>query len=147
MSRLLAVLATVLAGGLVGMQAPINSVLGKRIGTLAAASVSFAVGLAALAALTVLIGGGFGRFGEIRGLPWYYLIGGLLGAVYVTCVLLSVRTIGAGGVAAATIVGQLTMSVLLDRFGLFGLPQRPLDITRLAGVALLVAGTALVVRS
>ncbi|SEH14023.1 DMT family transporter [Thermoleophilum album] len=146
MSRLLAVLATVLAGGLVGMQAPINSVLGKRIGTLAAASVSFAVGLAALAALTVLIGGGFGRLGEIRGLPWYYLIGGLLGAVYVTCVLLSVRTIGAGGVAAATIVGQLTMSVLLDRFGLLGLPQRPLDITRLAGVALLVAGTALVVR-
>ena len=39
---------------------------------------------------------------------WYYLIGGLLGAAYVTTVLLTVRTLGAGGVTAATVAGQLT---------------------------------------
>jgi len=146
-SKLVAVAATVVAGGLVGLQAPINSVLGRRVGALAAASVSFAIGLVALCVLTLLVGGGFGRLGAVRGLPWYYLIGGLLGAVYVTCVLISVRTIGAGGVAAATIAGQLAMSVLVDRLGLFGLEQRPLDLARVAGVALLLAGTVLVVRS
>ena len=138
--------ATVVAGGLVGMQAPINSVLGRAVGTFAAASVSFGIGLAVLVAITVVAGGGFGDLGEIGKLPWYYLLGGLLGAAYVTTVLLTVRTIGAGGVAAATIAGQLTMSVILDRVGAFGLEERGLDTTRIVGVALLAAGTFLVVR-
>ena len=138
-------LATVVAGGLVGMQAPINSMLGKSVGTFAAASVSFGVGLAVLVAIT-LVAGGFGDVGEAGKLPWYYLTGGLLGAAYVTTVLLTVRTIGAGGVAAATIAGQLTMSVLLDRAGVLGLEERGLDAGRIVGIALLAAGTFLVVR-
>jgi transporter family-2 protein len=142
----LAALATVTAGGLVGMQAPINSMLGKSIGTLAAASVSFAIGLAVLVAITVVAGGGFGDLGKAGDLPWYYLTGGLLGAAYVTTVLVSVRTLGAGGVAGATIAGQLTMSVLLDRTGSLGLPERGLTAPRLIGVALLAVGTFLVVR-
>ena len=71
-------------------------------------------------------GEGFGQLGEVGGLSWYYLIGGLLGAVYVTTVLITVRTLGAGGVTAATIAGQLTMSVVLDRLGILGLAQRGL---------------------
>ena len=138
--------ATLVAGGLVGMQAPINSMLGKSVGTFAAASVSFAIGLAVLVAITLVLGGGFGDVGEAGKLPWYYLTGGLLGAAYVTTVLLTVRTLGAGGVAAATIAGQLTMSVLLDRAGFLGLEQRGLDAARVVGIALLEAGTFLIVR-
>ncbi|MFL5868021.1 MAG: DMT family transporter [Thermoleophilaceae bacterium] len=142
----LAASATVVAGGLVGMQAPINSMLGKSIGTFAAASVSFAIGLAVLVAITVVAGSGFGDIGKAGDLNWYYLTGGVLGAVYVTTVLLSVRTLGAGGVAGATIAGQLTMSVLLDRTGALGLPERGLTSPRLIGIALLAVGTFLIVR-
>jgi transporter family-2 protein len=142
----LAVLATITAGGLVGMQAPINSVLGKSIGTFAAASVSFAIGLVVLMAITVVAGGGFGDVGKAGALSWVYLTGGLLGAAYVTTVLVSVRTLGAGGVAAATIAGQLAMSVLLDRTGALGLPERGLTAPRMIGLVLLAVGTFLVVR-
>jgi transporter family-2 protein len=145
-STVLAAAATVVAGGLVGMQAPINSVLGKSIGTFAAASVSFAIGLAVLVAITVTAGSGFGDIGKAGDLQWQYLTGGLLGAAYVTTVLVSVRTLGAGGVAGATIAGQLTMSVLLDRTGALGLPERGLTAPRLVGVVLLAIGTVLVVR-
>ena len=145
-STLLAAAATVVAGGLVGMQAPINSVLGKSIGTFAAASVSFAIGLAVLVAITLVAGGGFGEVGKAGDLQWYYLTGGLLGAIYVTTVLVAVRTLGAGGVAAATIGGQLTASVILDRTGALGLPERGLTAPRLIGVVLLAAGTFLIVR-
>ncbi len=145
MDRWVPVLATVVAGGLVGMQAPINSVLGNSVGTFAAASVSFAVGLAVLVAITI-VAGSFGDVGEAGKLPWYYLTGGLLGAAYVTTVLLTVRTIGAGGVAAATIAGQLTMSVLLDRAGVLGLDEHGLTLPRLTGIAFLAAGTFLIVR-
>ena len=147
MEKWLPLLATVVAGGLVGMQAPINSILGKQVGTFAAASVSFAVGLAVLVAITLVLGEGFGQVGEARHLSWYYLTGGLLGAAYVTTVLLSVRTLGAGGVASATIAGQLTMSVMLDRLGAFGLEERALTAPRVLGIALLALGTVLVVRS
>jgi transporter family-2 protein len=141
----LAVLATVFAGGLIALQAPINSTLGKAVGNLPAASVSFAVGLATLVGITLLVGGGFGDLGNAGDLTWYYLIGGVLGAVYVTTALIAVRTLGAGGVTAATISGQLTLSVVLDRLGVLGLAERSLSPARLLGVALLAAGTFLVV--
>jgi bacterial/archaeal transporter family-2 protein len=143
MDRGLAVLLTAAAGGLIALQAPINSGLGKATGGLPAALVSFAVGTAALAAIVVLSGkaGGLGSAFEVN---WYYLAGGLLGAVYVTNALIA--AIGAGGVAAATVAGQLTASVAIDRLGLFGLDQVPLSPERLLGVALLMAGTFLVIR-
>jgi transporter family-2 protein len=141
-----AVLITAFAGGLVAMQAPINAHLSRAVGTLPAASISFAIGLVALLSITVLAGGGFGRVGEVGGLSWYYLIGGLLGAVYVTTVLISVKTLGAGGVTAATIAGQLALSVVLDRFGALGLDERAITWDKLLGIGLLAAGTLLVVR-
>ena len=145
-STAVAVGATVVAGSLVALQAPINSKLGKAVGTFTAASVSFAIGLAVLVTITLVFGEGFGKIGEAFHIPWYYLLGGVLGAVYVTTVLLSVREIGAGSVAAATIAGQLTMSVVIDRLGILGLPQRALTFPRILGIALLAAGVLLIVR-
>ena len=60
--------------------------------------------------------------------------------------LIAVTAIGAGGVAAATVTGQLTASVAIDRLGLFGLDQVALSPERLVGVVLLLAGTVLIVR-
>ena len=145
MDRGVAVIVTAVVGGLIALQAPINSTLGKSVGTFAAASISFVIGTLALLALTAL-SGGFGEVGEARNLSWYYLTGGLLGAAYVTVVLLTVRELGAGGVTAATIAGQLTASVVIDRLGLLGLTEKPVSLDRIIGVALLAAGTFLLVR-
>jgi transporter family-2 protein len=140
-----AVVLTAAVGGLIALQAPINSVLGKAVGTWQAATVSFAIGTVVLVAIA-LIAGGFGELGEARHLSWYYLTGGLLGAAYVTSVLVTVRTLGAGGVTAATIAGQLTMAVVVDQLGILGVAKHPLNATRVAGVVLLGLGTFLVVR-
>ena len=145
MDRGAAVLLTACAGGLIALQAPINAGLGKSTGGLPAALVSFAVGSVALAVIVVLSGKA-GGLSSTFDVSWYYLLGGLLGAVYVTNALIAVSTIGAGGVAAATITGQLTASVAIDRLGLFGLDQVPLTPERMVGIALLLAGTVLVVR-
>lgn len=146
MDRWVAVAAMVAAGGLVAMQAPINSVLGKSVGTFAAASVSFAVGLVVLVAITALFAGGFGEVGAAADLRWYYLTGGLLGAAYVTTVLVAVRALGVGGVTAATITGQLTLAVVIDRLGWFGIEKQGFTVQRVLGIALLALGTFLVVR-
>ena len=145
MDRGLAVLLTACAGGLIALQAPINAGLGKATGSLPAAFVSFLVGTVALGAIVVLSGKA-GGLSSTFDVSWYYLLGGFLGALYVTNALIAVSAIGAGGVAAATIAGQLTASVAIDRFGLFGLDQVALSPERVIGVALLIAGTVLVIR-
>ncbi len=140
-----AVLLTACAGSLVAMQAPINGALGKAAGSFAAATISFMIGTAALVGITLMSGQNvnLGAAGDLR---WYYLTGGVLGAAYVTTVLLSVRELGAGGVAAALIAGQLTASVVLDRLGALGLEERAITWEKVLGIGLLALGTLLVVR-
>ena len=146
MDRTTAVIAVVGAGCLVGAQAPINGTLGQTIGRLPAATVSFTVGLVVLIAVTAVAGGGFGGLSNISGVPWWGLLGGAFGAVYVTAALTAVGTLGAGGVTGATIGGQLAASVIIDRFGLFGVDRQPITALKLVGIALLAAGVFLIVR-
>jgi transporter family-2 protein len=145
-SRGLAVIVGIGAGCLVGMQAPINSRLGKTVGSLQAASFSFLVGTAVLLLIAAFVRGGLGSLGQVGKVPWWALIGGLLGAVYVTVALIAVRTLGASGLTAVVISGQLVISVAIDRFGLLGVASRPITAERVLGLVLLAAGVVLVVR-
>jgi len=143
MSRLLAVLATFAVGALVAFQPPVNSELGKRTSVVAAAFISTALASIALGVLAVVLGEA-GHVRRIPHIPAGYLTGGLLGAALISVSLVTVRTLGAGGVVAATLSGQLIVSAILDRFGLLGLDRVGLTPARLLGFALLLGGTALV---
>ena len=132
-------------GVLIALQAPVNAGLAKETGSLPAAVVSFLVGTLILVAL-MAVSGKTGGLSSTFDVSWYYLAGGFLGAAYVFTVLVTVTSIGAGGVAAATITGQLTASVIIDRLGILGLEETSLSAARIAGVALLLAGTYLIVR-
>ena len=146
MSRTAAVALTIMAGCLVGMQPAVNARLGKTIGTVQAASVSFFVGTVVLVAITAFVNGGLGAIGHAGRAPWWAFVGGLLGAAYVTVALVAVRTLGASGLTAAVITGQLAISVVIDRFGLLGVAKQQITTSRMIGLVLLVAGVALVVR-
>jgi transporter family-2 protein len=141
----LAVFFMAVVGGCIALQAPINAGLGKSTGSFAAATISFAVGTLLLAAI-VILSGKAGGLGEVAHVEWYYLLGGALGAAYVFSALVLVDEIGAGGVAAATVTGQLTLSVVLDRAGVLGLDERAVTWEKLLGIALLAVGTVLIVR-
>lgn len=143
MGRTLALFLTAGAGVLVAMQAPINGHLGSQIGKIQAALVSFLIGTAILLILTLLLDGGFPNGTGVGSIPLVYFLGGALGAAYVTTVILTVKSLGAGGVTAATISGQLTAAVVLDQLGAFGLDRQPITWQRIAGVCLLAGGTYL----
>jgi bacterial/archaeal transporter family-2 protein len=145
MERGVAVVLMAAVGGLIALQPALNAELGRVTGNIAAALISFAVGTLVLAALVGISGQAEG-LGETFSVPWYYLLGGILGAAWVFTALVMVSTIGAGGVAAATITGQLTASIVLDRLGVLGLDEEPITVERVVGVGLLLAGTYLIVR-
>jgi transporter family-2 protein len=142
--RRLAGVAIVAGGLLLAAQAPINAGLGDAVGELEAAFINFVVGSLVLG-VAVVVGRSGAGLSAVPVVPRRYLLGGLIGAVYVTAAVVLVRTIGAGGIAAATITGQLAASVALDRTGALGLERRPLTPVRLAAVGLLAVGTSLIV--
>lgn len=146
MSRGLAVVLVAIAGALVGMQAPVNARLGRSVGSLQAAAFSFVIGTVALLVVVAFVKGGFGGYSNVSKAPWWALVGGLFGAVFVTVSILTVRTLGVSGLTATVIAGQLGIAVVIDRFGWFGIERQSIGAARVIGLLLLAAGVFLVVR-
>ena len=84
---------------------------------------------------------------NIQAMPWWAPLGGLIGAGAVVAGLMFVNTVGAGAFAGLTISANLLMSVLIDRFGWFGVEVHALTPGRMAGCALLIVGVILISRS
>jgi transporter family-2 protein len=146
MDRGVAVTLAAVIGGALALQAPLNSILGRSVGSVQASVVAFGVGLAALLAVSVFAGGLSG-IAHAADAPWWALVGGgLISAMYVASIVWTVRALGAGGLTAATIAGQFGVAMVVDHFGWLGVERQPITVSRLAGLALVAAGTWLIVR-
>ena len=80
----------------------------------------------------------------LSSMPWWGWLGGFAGGAYVTTVFTAIPAIGAATTVGLTVAGQQVASVFVDKYGWFRLPQRPVSTTRLIGVALLLAGVAVI---
>jgi len=141
---ILTVLIGVLGGIAVGVQGPIVSQMSQRIGTMAGAFVVHVSGAILSGALLLALGGENIR--NWRSLSWYMFISGSFGVVLYLTLNQTMPRLGATTALALIIIGQLAMGILIDQFGLFGVSVRPVDLVRLAGAALLIAGGYLIVR-
>jgi bacterial/archaeal transporter family-2 protein len=81
---------------------------------------------------------------SLTAMPWWGWLGGLCAAAYVTATFLVIPEIGAATTVAVTVTGQQLLSAVIDNYGLFRMPKRTLTAHRLAGLALLVAGSVFV---
>jgi transporter family-2 protein len=145
MSRDTALVAALAIGAAVAAQAPLNSMLGRHVGGLPATTIALGTSFVALAVLTVVAGQADG-FGEIGKPPLYVLVsGGLVGALYVGSIVWTVRALGVTGLSVVTLAGQFAAALAIDHFGWLGVDRSPITITKLAGVALVAAGTYLIV--
>lgn len=124
-------------GGIgVAVQSGINGGLGKKIGVLEGGFVSFLIGTVTL--FLVMLFFGKGNVLEALNVPKWQLIGGLLGAFFVSSMVLAVPRIGVGSALFTVIVAQLLASSMIDHFGWLGMKQIPLDGQRLVGLGLMI---------
>lgn len=145
MQALLPILFAVAAGLCVAIQSPSNAMLARAGGSVwFAATVSFLGGTAVLLAIWLL----YDRtpLAAIRAAPPWAWVGGLYGVVFVAAVAYATPRLGLAVTLTITIAAQLSMAVAVDHFGWLGLREQPVTPTRLAGLALVVAGVLLVRR-
>ncbi len=141
---ILMVLLGVLGGVAVGVQGPIVSQMSQRIGTMAGSFIVHVSGAILSGALLLAFGGENIR--NWRSLSWYMLISGSFGVILYLTLNQTMPRLGATTALALIIIGQLAMGILIDQFGLFGVAVRPVDLMRLVGAGLLIAGGYLIIR-
>lgn len=83
---------------------------------------------------------------DLAFMPWWAVIGGLVGAVQVYAGLTLVNKTGAGPFVGFTVTAALVTSLAIDHFGWFRMQQHSLSIWRAVGGLLLVGGVTLIAR-
>jgi transporter family-2 protein len=141
----LAIVVAVIAGIGGGFQAAISGVFGRRIGVLEATAFLAVVGATILLVVALAARGPGGIVEGFRQPAWLWLAGPL-GALVVFTFVFAPPRIGTFATVGLVIGGQLAAAALIDSIGMFGIERVPLSLARVAGLAFLAAGAALVLR-
>lgn len=144
MSKLISLpflLATV-SGIAMAIQGTLNSSLSQKTSLLSATLIVHIVGtfvaiIATLAWKTPLLQHHW------QGIPWYLYLGGVLSVLIVGLVAVSIPKVGVCNATTAIIIGQVSMAVLIDHFGWFGMSRLPWNPWQLVGIGLFAAGAKL----
>jgi transporter family-2 protein len=144
---ILLLLLALAAGVLLPVQAGVNAQLRPAVGSpLSAALVSFLVGTAGLMVAALILRAPIALRAAWTVTPWWYWVGGLIGALYVVATIVLAPRLGAATMIAAIVAGQMIASLLLDQYGLLGFPTHSISGLRVLGAALVMVGVILVQR-
>jgi len=115
----------------ISLSSPINAVL-----------LSFLVSVFAILGFKVFSGNMI--IAGIRSIsPWWYVSGGVLGALSLTILIFITPKLGVSLAISIMIAAQLVMALLFDHFGMFGLEERPVNLYKIMGVLCLLTGAFL----
>lgn len=142
---LAAILTALLAGAMLPLQAVFNARLGRALGSsIWAACVSGAVTTFTLLLLGLVMTRTLPRTTGAVELPWWAWVGGLCGVVALAGMTATAPRLGAAAMIAMVVTGQVIFSLVLDRFGLFGLASSPMTPRRMLAACMLLTGAILI---
>jgi bacterial/archaeal transporter family-2 protein len=133
-----------LIGGMaIGLQSPMSSMISQRIGVLESIFIIHLGGALAVF-IPMMVNGS--RLGQWRNVPWYTLGAGAFGLVVVSAMSYMIPRIGIAGAMITLLAGQLLVGSILDHFGLLDALQRPFDLNRGLGLAIVMLGVWITVK-
>ena len=140
-------LLAVAAGAMMPTQAATNNKMAMVVGSpVMAAFISFAVGTIALLVYLLIAGIPLGSMTAAKDAPAIAWVGGLLGAFFVAAAVTLVPRLGVAMTFSLIIAGQMVVTLIIDHFGLLGVPEKAVSIPRVAGILLITAGVVLIRR-
>lgn len=139
------ILLAIVAGAVLPLQAGLNVQLGKSVNQpIFAAFASFLIGSLGLLVYLLILKFDFSTVSQTRTVsPWIW-IAGILGAFYVAAVIILAPRLGTALTFSLVVTGQMIISLILDHYGLLGLPVKHMNWQRLVGVAFLITGVLLI---
>lgn len=141
------ILLALAAGAMMPTQAAINNKLAVAVESpILAAFVSFVVGTVALFVYLLLSGASLGNLASVKDATPISWIGGLLGAFFVAAAVTLVPRLGVAMTFSLIIAGQMLITLVIDHFGLLGVPETKVSLARVAGILLITAGVVLIRR-
>ena len=137
----------VFAGMLSATQIAVNGYLGKVVGSPIKASViSFTVGIIFLSIICIVLRCKNGKpqteKSQSHKDPWWMWIGGILGGLYILANIYLSRIIGTGMTVIILLIGSTTGGILVDHFGAFESPKKPINMQKVLGVLIMIGGAA-----
>ncbi|MCW5693217.1 MAG: DMT family transporter [Pseudolabrys sp.] len=136
---------SLLAGGLLAVQAGANTQLSKATGSpFVATTIQVSIAGALLLAIAIVLGTGF-ALAKLPSAPWWHAIGGIATAIYVASTILLFPRLGAIVTVGLFIAGQMATSLGLDTFGLLGVPRQPPNAAAIIGALAVLIGAAAIV--
>ncbi len=145
MSNVLYIAVAVCLGAAISVQPAINSTMARGLGSpLLAAVISLFISLVIAVILWLSWGKGTAEIAHFRMLPWWVIIGGMVGVVFVVGSIVAAPVLGVALFFICVVAGQLIGSTLIDQVGAFGLAVKPINMMKLVGIGLVVVGAALV---
>jgi bacterial/archaeal transporter family-2 protein len=140
-------LVAVGAGASFVMQSALNAELRTVLGSpIRASFISYAGGTLTMLVVALATRESWTYVHDFLRGSWWLWTGGFFGAIYVVVSILLLPRLGAATVFALLVTGQMAASLLFDQFGVFGLTQRSVDLTRVLGALLLIGGVVLMRR-
>lgn len=132
-------LIAVISGALMSVQGVFNTQVTKSSGIWAAnAFVQFTALLVCLIAWFFFERSSF--MDVLRVEPKYMLLGGVMGAGITYTVIKGMAMLGPAKAVMVIVVAQLIVAYLIELFGLFGVEKQPLEIRKVAGMIIAIAG-------
>jgi len=144
METVILIILVGLAGGVaVGLQSPMASMLTQRLGIFESVFIVH-VGGGIIALIPMLIYGS--KLSQWRSVPWYTLLAGVFGLIVIAAISYMIPRVGVAASITTVVAGQLLVGTILDHYGLLGAALKPLDITRIIGLAVVLFGVWLTVK-
>jgi transporter family-2 protein len=144
MGTFLLPLLAVISGFAITLQGQFMGLIDKGLGTKESVFITYASG-GVLAVLFVILSRSLNLNPDAK-IPWYAYTAGILGLIIVGTIGYVVPRMGAARGFTLILGSQFLLAALIDHFGLFAAIQRPLDLTKIIGLAVMLGGIWLVVR-
>ena len=147
LNNYLFMILAILTGVAMSTQAAVNSKLAGNVQSpVLAAFISFAVGTVALFIWAFITGAPLGNLAAAKDAPPVAWIGGVLGAFFVLIMTMIVPRIGVALAFSLAITGQMLGALVVDHFGLLGIPEHKISWQRIVGVLFVMAGVIIIRR-
>ena len=144
MNLLYLVMIAAIGGVAVACQGQLIGIIDKNIGTLESVFITYGGGGLIIGIIMLVLRGG--NLSSLQSIPSYTLLAGPLGVILIAAIGYSVPRLGLVTAFTIIVAAQFIIAAVIDHFGFLGADIRHMNLSRMFGIGVMLAGIWITVR-